>query len=91
MKLIFKDVISLSIIFSIWSVLYYLTYSKTCPFHEALRYFPLHFIISIGYYAVLKVCYNILSIKDCTKEYNTLLKEIDEARDYYTKQGIKYN
>jgi hypothetical protein len=90
MKLFFKDILILSFTFSIWLFAYF-TSSIDSPTHEALKYFPMHFIITVGYYAIIKVCFNILNIKDCTEEYNTLLREIDEAREYYTKKGIKYN
>jgi hypothetical protein len=89
MKLILRDLIILTIIFALWFI--YFTLTQCPPMHEALKYFPMHFIISIGYYAIVRVCYNMLNIKDCTEEYNTLIKEIDEARDYYTKKGVKYN
>jgi hypothetical protein len=90
MKIILKDLLKLIVIFSIWFTVFILS-SKESALHEALKYFPMHFIITIGYYAVMRVCYNMTVIKDCTKEYNTLLEEIEEARNYYNKYGIKYN
>jgi hypothetical protein len=90
MEIILKDLIKLSILTIVWLSCLYLT-SKDSPLHEALKYVPMHLIITIGYIAGVKVCYNIIIIKDCTDEYNTLLSEISEAREFYTKNKIKYN
>ena len=60
-------------------------------FSEALSYFPMHLIITIGYYAVCSVCYKILFINDCKKEYAELITELDEGKKFFEKNNIIYN
>ncbi len=82
MKLLHKDILVLLLITTAWLTLYWNTSGN---FKEALKYFPMHLIITILFYAIIQVCYNILIIKDCKSEYSELLSEIEEARKFYNK------
>ena len=92
MRLITKDILKLSTIFLTWFIL-----RKFCilnnydNFNEAINYFPIHLIITIGFYAGVSVCLNVINIKNCEKEYSEVLDEINEARKYYMAKNIKYN
>ena len=83
----------LSLIFSsIWAVCLCYTINNNMKIAaEIIKGIPGHFLISVGYYALVKVCYNILFISDCKKEYSELVKEIEEGREFFRKKGIKYN
>ena len=48
-------------------------------------------LITIGYYAILNVCYSILFISDCVSEHKELLDELEDGKNFFKKQGIKYN
>ena len=58
---------------------------------EAVKAFPGHLLITIGYYAVCNICYSILFISDCINEHKELLDELEEGRQYFIQKGIKYN
>ena len=58
---------------------------------EAVKAFPGHLLITIGYYAACNICYSILFISDCVNEHKELLDELEEGKQYFIKKGIKYN
>ena len=92
MKIIIRDFILILIIFSLW--IYALIYSSSIgnsALLEAVKAFPGHLLITIGYYAVCNICYSILFISDCVNEHKELLDELEEGRKYFTEKGIKYN
>lgn len=92
MKIFLKDLFKLAVILTIWYVS--LGYCKDNDYyraHEALKYFPFHLVVTIGYYAVISVCYNILFIRDCEKEFDELVEDIKEGRNFFKQRNIKYN
>ncbi len=92
MKYFLSDVAKLSVVLYLWWVLLnYLYDHQLFQYYEAIKYFPLHLIITIGYFAVLSICYKILLIKDCVKEHAELVTEINEGRVYFNKNQIKFN
>ncbi len=88
MKIIHKDILKLSIIFILWIIFYLNTHGTI---KEAIKYFPMHLIITLGFYGIITISYNIIIIKDCKNDYKELLNEIKEAEDYYKSNNIKYN
>jgi hypothetical protein len=92
MKYFLLDLTKLSIILLFWwTILNYFYNKKQFTYYEAFKYFPIYLILSIGIYAVLNVCYRITLIKDCDKEHEELLKEIEDGREFYKINNIKYN
>jgi hypothetical protein len=92
MKIYQKDFLKIGIIFTIWFVLrLYALNNNYQNLAEALKYFPMHAIFTLAYYAVCKICYNILFINDCKTEYTELLDEIESSRTFFEEKGIKYN
>ena len=92
MRVIIKDFIIVGIIFIIWTIA--LVCSSKCgnsALYEAVKAFPGHLLITIGYFAVCNVCYSILFISDCVNEHKELLDELEEGRQFFIKKGIKYN
>jgi len=59
MKLTTKDIIKLIIFFSIWYYLYTNTEGKL---KEIIQFIPNHAFITLGYYAIISVSYNIMFI-----------------------------
>jgi hypothetical protein len=91
MKIVKNDAIKISLILLIWySIMTFVYNQKFYSVYESIRYFPFHLVITIGYYAVMSVCYKILFINDCEKEYDELIKEIDEGKQYFIKNNYKY-
>jgi hypothetical protein len=89
MKYFFKDLVKLSVIlFFWWTLLNYFYNNKKFNYYEVLKYFPVHLILSIGFYAIINVCYKITLIKDCDKEHEELVKEIEEGREFLKKNNI---
>jgi hypothetical protein len=92
MKLLLKDIFKLTIILILWYIgLNYCHNNKHFQLYEALKYFPFHLVVTIGYYAIISVCYKILFIKDCEKEHKELVDEINEAKEFFIKNNVKYN
>ena len=92
MKLIIRDSIIVVIIFFIWLFsLIFFSINKNQSFLESIKVFPCHLLITIGYYAILNVCYSILFISDCVSEHKELLDELEDGKNFFKKQGIKYN
>jgi hypothetical protein len=92
MKLIVRDLLKLILILSIWYAVLTITLHRGyINLHESLKYFPFHLIMTIGYYAIISVCYKILFIKDCNKEYSELVSEIEGGKEFFIKNKIKYN
>lgn len=92
MRIIVRDFIIVGIIFLLWIItLIYSSSSGNSALLEAVKAFPGHLLITIGYYAVCNVCYSILFISDCVNEHKELLDELEEGRNYFIKKGIKYN
>jgi len=92
MKIIVRDSILIIIIFSLWiCTLIYSSNIGNEPLLEAIKSFPGHLLITIGYYAVCNICYSILFISDCVNEHKELLDELEEGRKYFREKGIKYN
>ena len=90
MRIIVRDFIIIGIIFLIWLIALVCS-SNNLPLLEAVKAFPGHLLITIGYYAVCNVCYSILFISDCVNEYKELIDELEEGRKYFESKGIKYN
>jgi hypothetical protein len=92
MKYFLKDLGKLSIILIIWYyILNYLYNSQNYIAYESIKYFPFHLIITIGYYAIISICYKILFINDCEKEHQEISDEIEEGRKFFINKNIKYN
>ena len=92
MKYFLSDLIKLSLTFIAWySLLTFFYTEKYFQAYESIKYFPFHLVVTIGYYAIVSVCYKILFIRDCEKEYDELISEIDLGRNFFTKNNIKYN
>ena len=92
MRIIVRDFIIIGIIFLLWIItLIYSSNSDNSALLEAVKAFPGHLLITIGYYAVCNVCYSILFISDCVNEHKELLDELEEGRKFFTEKGIKYN
>ena len=92
MKIIVRDFILIIIIFSLWiCALFYSSNIDNLALLEAVKAFPGHLLITIGYYAVCNICYSILFISDCVNEHKELLDELEEGRKYFMEKGIKYN
>ena len=92
MRIIVRDFIIVGIIFLFWFfALIYFSNSGNEPLLEAVKAFPGHLLITIGYYAVCNVCYSILFISDCVNEHKELLDELEEGRQFFIKKGINYN
>ena len=60
MKLRTKDFIKLTLFTLLWFILY--TYSEG-KLKEVLTYVPNHAFITLGYYAVISVSYNVMFIR----------------------------
>lgn len=91
MKIVKNDAIKISFILIIWYlILTFLNNQKYYQFYESIKYFPFHLVVTVGYYAVMSVCYKILFINDCEKEYDELVKEIDQGKQYFIKNNYKY-
>lgn len=92
MKIYLKDFLTLAIIFSIWyALICYLYINNYFTLYSSLKYFPMHLIVTLGYYAIISVSYKILFIGDCKKEYHELLSEIEESREFFRKNNININ
>ena len=92
MKIIVRDFIIVLIIFILWiCALIYSSSIDNLALLEAVKAFPGHLLITIGYYAACNICYSILFISDCVNEHKELLDELEEGRQYFIKKGIKYN
>ncbi len=92
MKIIVRDFIIVLIIFLLWiCALIYSSSIDNLALLEAVKAFPGHLLITIGYYAACNICYSILFISDCVNEHKELLDELEEGRQYFIKKGIKYN
>ena len=92
MKIIIRDFILIIIIFSLWvCALFFSSNKGNLALLEAVKAFPGHLLITIGYYAVCNICYSILFISDCVNEHKELLDELEEGRKYFMEKGIKYN
>ncbi len=92
MKIIIRDAILLGIILAAWVVALFICsnggYNKA---FEAFLAFPGHLLITVGYYAVCNVCYSILFISDCEKEYDEIQNDLAEGKAFFEKKKIKYN
>ena len=92
MRILIRDSIIVGIIFLIWAIVFICTSnSGNLALLEAVKAFPGHLLITIGYYAVCNVCYSILFISDCVNEHKELIDELEEGRKYFVSKGIKYN
>jgi len=92
MRLILKDFIKVFLLAVCWLLAKdYCLKNNYNKLSESLNYVPIHLIITIGYYAGISVCMNVINIKNCQKEYSELIEDIDEARKYYEDKNIKYN
>jgi hypothetical protein len=92
MRIFIRDSIIVGIIFLIWIIVFICaSNSGNLPLLEAVKAFPGHLLITIGYYAVCNVCYSILFISDCVNEYKELIDELEEGKKYFMSKGIKYN
>lgn len=92
MKILLRDLVKLGIIFVIWYLaLQFCSTREYWRVYESIKYFPFHLVITVGYYAVVSVCYKILFIRDCEEEHKELLDEIEEGRKFFIAKNIKYN
>jgi hypothetical protein len=89
MKFFIRDLIIVSLLHIVWyTLLNHFWKNNQWQLYESIKYFPIHFIISIGYYAVINISYKILFIKDCQTEYVKLLDEIEEGKKFLANNGI---
>ena len=92
MRVILRDFLIVLTIFILWIIaLIYSSSINNLALLEAVKAFPGHLLITIGYYAVCNICYSILFISDCVKENKELMDELEEGRQFFIKKGIKYN
>ena len=92
MRIIIRDFLIIVIIFILWLIaLLYSSKMGDPALLEAVKAFPGHLLITIGYYAVCNVCYSILFISDCINEHKELLDELEEGRQFFINKSIKYN
>ena len=92
MKIIVRDFILVVIIFTLWiCALIYSSNIGNSALLEAVKAFPGHLLITMGYYAACNICYSILFISDCVNEHKELLDELEEGRKFFMQKGIKYN
>ena len=92
MRVIFRDFLIVLSIFILWIIaLIYSSSINNLALLEAVKAFPGHLLITIGYYAACNICYSILFISDCVKENKELMDELEEGRQFFIKKGIKYN
>ena len=92
MKVIIRDFIIVLSLFLLWIIaLIYSSNINNLALLEAVKAFPGHLLITIGYYAACNICYSILFISDCVNEHKELLDELEEGKQYFIKKGIKYN
>ena len=92
MRIFIRDSIIVGIIFLIWIIVFICSSnSGNLALLEAVKAFPGHLLITIGYYAVCNVCYSILFISDCVNEHKELIDELEEGKKYFMSKGIKYN
>ena len=92
MRVILRDFLIVLFIFILWIIaLIYSSSINNLALLEAVKAFPGHLLITIGYYAVCNICYSILFISDCVKENKELMDELEEGRQFFIKKGIKYN
>ena len=92
MKIILRDFLLILFIFLSWiCAIIYSSNIGNSALLEAVKSFPGHLLITIGYYAVCNICYSILFISDCINEHKELLDELEEGRQYFIQKGIKYN
>lgn len=92
MKIYQKDILKLIIILLSWYIAlqyFHSHYYTRC--YDAIKYFPFHLIVTLGYYAILSICYNVLFIKDCKTEHQELIEELNEAKRFFTQNKIKFN
>ena len=92
MRVILRDFLIVLTIFILWIIaLIYSSSINNLALLEAVKAFPGHLLITIGYYAACNICYSILFISDCVKENKELMDELEEGRQFFIKKGIKYN
>ena len=92
MRVILRDFLIVLFIFILWIIaLIYSSSINNLALLEAVKAFPGHLLITIGYYAACNICYSILFISDCVKENKELMDELEEGRQFFIKKGIKYN
>lgn len=94
MKLILKDSLKVIALGLILTTFYYLvqqnkdrlTSNQYNFWTEAIFVTPFYLFIALAYYAIFKVCYNIMFINDCHKEYDELILELkNESKKLPTK------
>lgn len=92
MRIMIRDLIILLSILFAWAIsLIYCSINNLTKAYEAVLAFPGHLLISVGYYAAVNVCYSILFISDCEKEYDEIQQDLAEGKAFFEKKGIKYN
>ena len=94
MRLFYLDLIKVFSFLIIWGFLYIITSNnnseivladftfKYLNIHEVIKIFPFYSFICLGYYAILSICYKVVFINDCEKEFNELTEEIANERRY---------
>lgn len=75
------------------SSVYFALYVKLIPspdiFHqEILPYLPFWAIVSLGSYSLAVLGYRVFTFKDKPEKHKQLLKEIEEAKEFYKQKGI---
>jgi hypothetical protein len=89
MKFFLRDLVIVSMLLTIWYfLLNHFSNNNQWQYYESIKYFPLHLIISVGYYAVLNISYKILFINDCESDYSALLEQIEEGKKFLAENKI---
>ena len=91
MRLIYKDISKVTLlILLIYSGFYLLKANNSSPIYlQIMQNIPYFLVISLLFYALIKVFISILFINDCDDAYLNLIKEIKEVEDNILKLGLK--
>ncbi len=90
MRLIYKDLskISLIILLIYISFFFLKTYNYSHTYLQIMQNIPYFLVITLLFYAIMKVLLSILSIDDCDNAYVELIEEIKEVEENISKLGL---
>ena len=75
------------------SAIYFVLYSGVIPtsakFHDdILPYIPWWSLVTFGSYALATLGWDVFTFKDKVDKYEELVVQIDQAKEFYRKEGI---
>ncbi|EAS00705.1 dolichol-phosphate mannosyltransferase subunit 3 (macronuclear) [Tetrahymena thermophila SB210] len=63
--------------------------SKNKPLDTIAKALPGYLLMVFGCYSLYSIGYDLWILKEYPEDYQSLLKEIDEAKAFYKKNGVK--